>query len=327
MLKWGVLKKQQRSAIGMTWKNKRVEIRHGSLRYESDENWEEHTAKVLPLQHSICTVRAIRPLSRGLPMSVSSSSQNAIFELTVRGQPRRLWMAASKKERAEWIRAITDAMTGKPRSKSGEEKEKGGKGKGGKDGNRERSGSVGTASSGDEASRGSKNRSPDVSIDESAPLADDMQRFVAVRECVLRAEDEGSYMQGLSDVLGAPIRVPIQVVASPHTRTPPAVRLPVSPHTATPVARASFFPILTRTSPTPSDSGSRRSSWAAVWRTTRCRTRRSCGRTCRATVSLSMGCNSRASTGPRPSSARWSVGSLSVPPSLQTARSSTGCRR
>ena len=165
MLKWGVLKKQQRSAIGMTWKNKRVEIRHGNLRYESDENWEEHTAKVLPLQSSICTVRAIRPLSRGLPMSVSSSSQNAIFELTVRGQPRRLWMAASKKERAEWIRAITDAMTGKPKPKAGDEKERGGKGKGqAKDGNRERSGSVGTASSGDEASKGSKNLSPDVEI-------------------------------------------------------------------------------------------------------------------------------------------------------------------
>ena len=99
--------------MGMTWKNKRVEIRYGSFKYESDESWEERSAKVLPLRHSMCTVRAIRPLSRGLPLG--GTSQNAIFEVTIRGQPRRLWMAASKAERQAWIRAITDAMSGKKR--------------------------------------------------------------------------------------------------------------------------------------------------------------------------------------------------------------------
>lgn len=67
--------------------------------------------KSIPLRAATCTCRAVKVQNKALSHTPLSSN-GAVFELTVEGGPRRLWMCNTREERQAWIHAIHEAMIG-----------------------------------------------------------------------------------------------------------------------------------------------------------------------------------------------------------------------
>ena len=67
--------------------------------------------KSIPLRAASCTCRAVKVQNKALSHTPLSSN-GAVFELTVEGGPRRLWMCNTREERQAWIHAIHEAMIG-----------------------------------------------------------------------------------------------------------------------------------------------------------------------------------------------------------------------
>ena len=67
--------------------------------------------KSIPLRAATCTCRAVKVQNKALSHTPLSPS-GAVFELTVEGGPRRLWMCNTREERQAWIHAIHEAMIG-----------------------------------------------------------------------------------------------------------------------------------------------------------------------------------------------------------------------
>jgi len=67
--------------------------------------------KSIPLRAATCTCRAVKVQNKALSHTPLSPN-GAVFELTVQGGPRRLWMCNTREERQAWIHAIHEAMIG-----------------------------------------------------------------------------------------------------------------------------------------------------------------------------------------------------------------------
>jgi len=141
-IKVGTLKKASHLMKGV-WKVKYVEIRRGLLSYYDDSGdrskfeWNsgnnvsgpvsrdglienggtshnhKNQRKSYPLRASLCTCRAVKVHNKRESSSPRLPFQTGyIFELTVEGGPKRLWMANSREERQAWVQAIHNAMIG-----------------------------------------------------------------------------------------------------------------------------------------------------------------------------------------------------------------------
>jgi hypothetical protein len=90
----------------LLWKSKYIELRHGLFSYE-DEGLDgyvwKNKKKDIPLSITNCRCKAYK---------VRSPEGDCIFEVTVIGGPRRLWLASSSAERDLWIDTIKTAMIG-----------------------------------------------------------------------------------------------------------------------------------------------------------------------------------------------------------------------
>ena len=101
ILKMGPLKKRN----GQRWFIKYVEIRKGNLtHYDDTLKGGTSSQKTIHLRKRTCTCQA-RTTKDG-------SSGGFVFELSVEGRPKLLWMAKSEEARQGWIRAINQAMIG-----------------------------------------------------------------------------------------------------------------------------------------------------------------------------------------------------------------------
>ena len=112
----GPLKKASHLVRGV-WRVKYAEVRRGVFSYYEDNINNDTISgttslkkKSLPLRASMCTCRAvkitpklnIRP-SVDCTTEVSDNAGGAVFELTVEGGPRRLWMTTCREERQAWM--------------------------------------------------------------------------------------------------------------------------------------------------------------------------------------------------------------------------------
>lgn len=112
IIRYGILKKASHtgpfSALTPQWRKKYVELRHGQFGYEEGPSgWKGDTSgknkKIIPLSVGGCQCR---------PFKIRSPKGDCVFELTLYGGSRRLWMARSEKERNAWVEAIHAAMIG-----------------------------------------------------------------------------------------------------------------------------------------------------------------------------------------------------------------------
>lgn len=120
VIRFGFLKKASRSGTfgssNPSWKNKHVVLRHGNFIYCDEPNlsgfrWgnfdsnSQHNKneKVIPLVMGSFRCRAFK---------LRDSNGNCVFEVTLSGGARRLWMAPSEYERDVWIDAIQNATAG-----------------------------------------------------------------------------------------------------------------------------------------------------------------------------------------------------------------------
>lgn len=65
--------------------------------------------KTIRLVLGVCAVRVV----------ASGPRKGYIFELSAKKGQKRLWMCSSEEERAEWVRAVHDAMLATPPSPDG----------------------------------------------------------------------------------------------------------------------------------------------------------------------------------------------------------------
>ena len=148
--------------------------------------------KNVPLRSSLCTCRAVEnrvtKSSSIVPVpgvgGGGSDSNGFVFELTVEGGPRRLWMARSKEERGAWIRAIHEAM-------------------------------IGSTMSAVMSPQGLERSLPSCSgglVPSLASHRNELDRFCRVRELVGLAKTRERYLSAFVDLWGSSLSVPLQWV-------------------------------------------------------------------------------------------------------------------
>lgn len=109
VIRFGSLRKANRYHRGVIeiekWKKKFIELRHGMFSYENENiKWLRGVKKkVMLLSAQTCKCRVFQ---------LDGPDGNKVFELTLRGGPRRLWLAESSEERDGWVKAINTAMSG-----------------------------------------------------------------------------------------------------------------------------------------------------------------------------------------------------------------------
>ena len=109
-IRFGWLKKASKggafSSVSSLWKAKFVELRHGVFSYEDDFYGQKKAQKKnISLSMETCYCQVIK---------MREKSGDFVFELSMRGGRRRLWQAASVRDRDTWINAINSAMTRGP---------------------------------------------------------------------------------------------------------------------------------------------------------------------------------------------------------------------
>ena len=210
-LKTGPLKKA--TIGGVFWKVKYVEIRRGVFSYYEDDISEggELQCKSLPLRADQCHCRAVKVKKRSSKSSqstsITSSDRNknvyinrkgsddesnplttgAIFELTIGGGSRRLWMANSREDRQAWIRAIYGAMIGGPviRGDNFFKYQREGK-------------------------RSSGKKLYKSKIPNRSPYKADLETYLWVQNKLKHASTKNEYMDGLTFVYGKSFYVPVE---------------------------------------------------------------------------------------------------------------------
>ena len=136
--------------------------------------------KSLPLQADLCTCRAVKMHSDSKSSSPRLPFQSGyIFELTVKGGPKRLWMANSREERQAWIQAIHNAMIG---------------------------GSV---------TRGKSyvdynGVEGDLGIPPNSPHKSDLEMYISVQREIQQAQSDHEYIVALQCLFGRKLQVPVQ---------------------------------------------------------------------------------------------------------------------
>jgi PH domain len=109
-IRFGWLKKASKSgtfaSVSSVWKAKFVELRHGYFCYEDDfSGTKKAVKKNIALSMDVCYCQVIK---------MREKDGDCVFELSMRGGSRRLWQAASIRDRDAWILAINMAMTKSP---------------------------------------------------------------------------------------------------------------------------------------------------------------------------------------------------------------------
>lgn len=186
--KTGTLKKASHRMKGR-WNSKHVEIRKGTFSYFEENAKQRHNIvrKDISLNASSCTCRAVKLRSVKI---LPGNSGGAVFELKIKGSPRRLWMASSKEERQTWILAIHNAMIGASVHRGDNFLEY----------------QVGNGNG-----RSQKTKS-NVPVD--SPYKSSLDQYVNVREASLLAKSRDEYLSAISRLRGKLITVPVQWIQS-----------------------------------------------------------------------------------------------------------------
>jgi hypothetical protein len=105
-IRYGWLKKASRAgvlaSVSTVWKSKFVELRHGVFTYEDDLHGRRKVVKKnikLTTGNCQCQHRKLK-----------EEFGDCVFELSITGGNRRMWQAASARDRDAWIMAINSAM-------------------------------------------------------------------------------------------------------------------------------------------------------------------------------------------------------------------------
>ena len=109
-IRFGWLKKASKggtfASVSSVWKAKFVELRHGYFCYEDDfSGTRKGATKNIPLSMDLCYCQVIK---------MREKDGDCVFELSMRGGSRRIWQAASIRDRDAWIHAINMAMAKSP---------------------------------------------------------------------------------------------------------------------------------------------------------------------------------------------------------------------
>lgn len=174
-IKAGPLRKAAHLRKGF-WKVKYVEIRRGSFSYYEDvaKDTEEGelVRKDIPLVAGSFTCRPVKITSKALQRSPTSG---AIFEVTVDGRPRRLWMANSREERRAWIQAVQEATVG------------------------------GSVIRGGDQSRPRRKK-----ISSRSPYKKDIELYLKTQRTIKNAATKAAYLGAVSKLVGHPLNIPVQ---------------------------------------------------------------------------------------------------------------------
>ena len=187
-LKSGPLKKSSSNLPGV-WKVKFVEIRRGIFSYYEDKpsagGGDSLLRRNIPLRSSLCTCRAVKlrhssldvgPRASLFGSGPKSSGGGYVFELSVQGGRRRLWMASSKEERQAWIRAIHEAMIGVSQT----------------------------------APRRDSGNSRHPLLPWIAPPKDDCDQYLKIQAATKAATSEAAYMSAVTPVWNTALCIPVQ---------------------------------------------------------------------------------------------------------------------
>jgi len=212
VLKSGPLKKASHLMRGI-WKVKYVEIRRGMFSYYEDAVSSQNKLlstsfstdattmpggnmvgttqpsapaesllrKNVPLEANACYCRAVRLHEKAWNIT----PRGAIFELSIAGKPKRLWMANSREERQAWIQAIHDAMVG------------GSKTRGGNGG--------GNVGSGQKSTSRSKS-----DVDARSPHREDLKKYLKTQSAVRNAKNKDEYAMALRSIYRHDLDVPVK---------------------------------------------------------------------------------------------------------------------
>ena len=179
VLKSGPLKKASHLMNGV-WKVKYVEIRRGMFSYyENAINDGEILRKNIPLQAHNCSCRAVRLHKKALKFT----PRGAIIEIAA-GGTKRLWLAASREERQNWLKAIHTATVG---------------------------GSVTTSGAPDDDRTDHRGRIRHVSP--RSPFKQDLRLYLKIQNVLRQAGTKQEYISAIRELENNPIRVPIKWIA------------------------------------------------------------------------------------------------------------------
>lgn len=111
-IRYGWLKKASKGGtfapVSSVWKAKFVELRHGFFCYEDDFSGTKRTFPVkknIPLSMDMCYCQVTKTCEK---------DGDCVFELSMRGGIRRMWQAASVRDRDAWVMSINASMTKSP---------------------------------------------------------------------------------------------------------------------------------------------------------------------------------------------------------------------
>ena len=109
-IRYGWLKKASKGGtfapVSSVWKAKFVELRHGFFSYEDDfSGTKKAVKKSIPLSMDVCYCQVTKTCGK---------DGDCVFELSMRGGIRRMWQAASVRDRDAWILSINASMTKSP---------------------------------------------------------------------------------------------------------------------------------------------------------------------------------------------------------------------
>ena len=109
-IRFGWLKKASKGGtfapVSSIWKAKFVELRHGFFSYEDDfSGTKKAVKKNIPLSMDVCYCQVTK---------MCEKDGDCVFELSMRGGIRRMWQAASERDRDAWVVSINASMTKSP---------------------------------------------------------------------------------------------------------------------------------------------------------------------------------------------------------------------
>ena len=193
VFKSGPLKKASHLMRGI-WKVKYVEIRRGMFSYYEDNvsynrqnslerggsgvgvsgTAESLLRKNIPLEANSCHCRAVRLHQKAWNIT----PRGAIFELSIAGKPKRLWMANSREERQAWIQAINDAMVGGSATRGG--------------------------------NKGQKSSTKAGGIDSRSPHKNDLKKYLKAQSNLRSSKTKDDYVIALRHVYRHDLNVPVK---------------------------------------------------------------------------------------------------------------------
>ena len=209
-IRYGWLKKASKGGtfapVSSVWKAKFVELRHGFFCYEDDFSGTKRTFPVkknIPLSMDMCYCQVTKTCEK---------DGDCVFELSMRGGIRRMWQAASVRDRDAWVMSINASMTKSPQRflepskeylssknsmKNLLEQSMNSTGTG-----------TGTVNSNDSGICFSSMTSRDGA---AAPYADEISRYSAVMHVIKSVESVESYRHIIDQLRGIQLKITIPV--------------------------------------------------------------------------------------------------------------------